>query len=422
MRGSVFSFAALLSLVALAHAGDDVGADRAVTTAPPLTPQIPLDSVEQYPVGRVMVQPVLFVPKGQQAALRQWTGGSSPKIDDYLKVVRNKWEQMLGGPAFDYTPRKTVYGNEPFDGTKKKSDFFVATQGQVLSALGVAPEMPATPDICDFDRIVLILVVGVKSSQLGTASNWCSYATFNGPGVALISIDYEYAEGQLTSTLVHELGHTFGLRHSWERPEAGSKSKTSKLPRYDESLSNSVMSYNPTHHTNSTLLANVKGTLLDVDRFELAFNKRVLPRFHFTDELSAGEQEYVPFLRHPIKPISSSYDMYTMWQSPSTNPKGWVSLPVVLPRVETVTRIVIETGVAGGQKVAKAAQVEAMTASTAFKKVGQLQDADGRIDLSVSAVSAQEWKIALRTSPGQQVVLRGVRFFNGNTELYPPKD
>ena len=378
-------------------------------------------SANEYPAGNIKVLPVLFIPAGRENLAKKWTSRfNSNNIHAYLKVAQKKWQQLLGGTAFEYERLKIIQGTQTVNQYIVSGQVFGTIQSEVLNKLGVNPNIVPTPKICNFDKIVLLLVAGGNNISIGSGGNWCSYGIKNGPGAAILGIDYFFKEGTLTSTLVHEIGHGLGLVHSWQRPSSQNP-MAARNPLYGQSTSNSVMSYNIKNQTNSVNIADVKGSLLSVELFELAQNKRALPEFAYKGTLSPAHQVFATNFRHPIQPINKPYDINTVWRSPTANKLGWVSMGITLPRPRTVDKIVVYTGTRKYSRRADMVQIEFRTSLGRFKFLKRVANSTGRIVINFNKTTAQEWKVSLHTKKGKQVDLRGVRFFRGKSELYPPK-
>ncbi len=375
----------------------------------------------EFPVGEVKIAPVLFIPEGRERAASRWLDAENQNnVYAYLGVTQKKWEKLLGGKAFSYDKLKVVNGNKSSIGYVNSGNIFAEIQGEVLASMGIPSGYIAAPDVCQFDKIILMLVVGGEDITIGSGGNWCSYGLINGPGASIIGIDHFFKGGKLTSTLVHEVGHSLGLPHIWQRPSTNS-SISSAYPDFGQHTSTSVMSYNLNNQTNTTNVNQVPGTLMPVERFELSHNKRALPYYQFKGVLSLTEQWFATFFRHPILAIGSNYDIYNMWRSPKTNSLGWVSFGMTLPRAEYVDRITVETGTNLNQFRADKIQIEVADYDGNYNFVAAKVDGDGSATVQFPKVRGQSWKIAMHRTPGTPIDLRGVRFFISRTELYPPK-
>jgi hypothetical protein len=281
-------------------------------------------------------------------------------------------------------------------------------------------------------------------------------------GGILVMPHWHYDEGQLTSTLVHELGHTFGLVHCWDR--AGSERfKSTPLYEcyYDQYKSVSVMGYRASNQTNETDPARVPGCLLGDEIHALTGNKNLLPDLFFN---SASDFDCPPASRNcpphdgvlreaymgpmhmawcttgfeswigggaasrlndtPSRWILSShpgvgFDGEHMWHSSQANEAGWVSVDVTFPMALTLNRVLVYTEHSGQDHRAHEVQVEKQTRG-AFKPVVHALMLHRDADIEFPSAKAQRWRIAFKAGPSGQVVVRGLRFFLGDEEWFPP--
>ena len=89
-----------------------------------------------------------------------------------------------------------------------------------------------------------------------------------GGGIIIMAASYLDTAPNFQSTLQHELGHSFGLPHV-------------DVYGYDMLTNNSLMSYNPGHHTNFFAPSATPGQLIPEDLRGLGENKWAFPNFKF---------------------------------------------------------------------------------------------------------------------------------------------
>lgn len=89
-----------------------------------------------------------------------------------------------------------------------------------------------------------------------------------GGGVVILSSSGLDSSRNFQSTLQHELGHSFGLVHV-------------DCYEYDMTKCNSIMSYNPMHHTDGFTPSRTPGVFLPEDLRGLASNTRAFPKFRY---------------------------------------------------------------------------------------------------------------------------------------------
>ncbi len=251
------------------------------------------------------------------------------------------------------------------------------------------------------------------------------------------------------STLVHELGHAFGLTHV-------------EVYGYDQNTNPSIMSYNQSHRTRGLQASLTPGTLIPEDLRALALNTRVFPRLSYdaaqdcpkdysmapeiiclgpmkiadqpegirvttTSGETFGSQvanivqghvhsnSLAPDLAD--KPGASTFSPRWMWHS-DVAVSGWVSVEVTFPSAVELTAVAIHSQHSGKYHIAAAAQITAITTAGPKQVVAtDLNSADEKV--SFSPTEAQTWRFELRPGESQQVTLRGLRFFCGDEEIFP---
>ncbi len=211
----------------------------------------------------------------------------------------------------------------------------------------------------------------------------------SGGGFVIFRYEDKFYNGNFQSTLRHELGHTFGLLHSWQNGYG-------RELRYSKHYGDSIMSYNPDHHTHNTLRSidglkesDHPGILLPEDIRSLSLNKRVFPNLYFdpetdipsgyeirrqlghfgpleleSDQLSANLGIYTAFSEPPPKENMNKiwienrveymvenilqpeirenseqvgFDCRTMWKSAVVKSSMWISIRIQFPYAVPLT-------------------------------------------------------------------------------------
>lgn len=181
-----------------------------------------------------------------------------------MKVVQSQWEKLLGvaaGQAFalDIPPTPMV--------VSCRNDAYMTA----VSFNHLADELLKLEGSDRYDSNTIFVIVywrPIGSNPYLPPGG----RTFNGApgtgggGLFFDFFDFRYNPTFL-STLTHELGHAMGLTHV-------------DVYGLDMDTNDSVMSYNPTHHSIDKFTPSpTPGTLLDVERAKLVANKDVLPSY-----------------------------------------------------------------------------------------------------------------------------------------------
>lgn len=422
---------------------------------------------------RVRVKPVVFYPAGvlEQAVWHQ-------RWYDLHGTAREKFRSMLKGrDTFELAPLHVVHG-ELTPGAYKNRCFTMrglVTPAGLLEEEGcsdgvetILAELLAAPfdDGNRYTRYTLPYCLSVlmvdPSREWGPGGGRVLNGETNLGGGILVIPHWHYDEGQLTSTLVHELGHTFGLVHCWDRAGSERFKVTSQYKcYYDQFQSRSVMGYRASNHSNEMDPAKVPGCLLGDEIHALTGNKNLLPDLYFnpaTDfdcppasrtcpahdgvlrQAYMGPMHMLWFTTGfesmigggtasrlndtPSRWILSSHPEIGfvgehMWHSSQANEAGWVSLDVTFSRSVTLNRLLVYTEHSGQYHRAHEVQLEKQVRS-GFEPVVHAKTPSRDAEIEFPAAKAQRWRIALKAGASGQVVVRGVRFFLGDEEWFPP--
>jgi hypothetical protein len=114
-----------------------------------------------------------------------------------------------------------------------------------------------------------------------------------------------------------------------------------------------------------------------------------------------------------------SFDAGSMWHSEPVAEKATIDLTFPFP-VE-LTRIRLYSGHSGQYHPVKAFSVSVSTANGEQKLLAnhEMKSFDG--DVTFSATESQQWHLEMTPSESKNIVLRGLRFYSGTTEIFPPQ-
>jgi hypothetical protein len=138
-------------------------------------------------------------------------------------------------------------------------------------------------------------------------------------------------------------------------------------------------------------------------------------------EAFGSKVQNVVAIQRTIRPSlpAVGWDPATMWHSDKVNDIGWVSLEVAFPEPLQLDKLIVFSGHSGKLHQAKQMQVQVMQGDGSYKLVHQQQV---KIDVQIVNFTpqvAQVWKLAFQGAPNGFVVLRSLRFFDGQREWYP---
>lgn len=427
-------------------------------------PRLRLSAVASntVPPERVQVLPVFFVASDQSDPSRE----QQRTLMRHLELAQHRYATLLHGVTFAVaataslptklsTPNPQPAPQVPLVYRSAHERAFYEAQPEGGAPAFVAELLTVlghTRFNCPYVFLVLFMNPDHDYPTGGGRSLNGGYNT--GGGVVILSSYALDRSPNFQSTLQHELGHAFGLPHV-------------DAYGYNMTASPSLMSYNPAHHTNGFQPSSTPGTLLPEDVRGLASNQRAfagasfiptrdvpsgyrlapnvlwigamhLPGGHpaweiqvTSDTRAALGTSATNIVQRRIRPNRSSsgeatitFDAGSMWHSETIGPQGWVQMTLTFPVAVTLDRIAVYTEHSGRYHRAVALRVDALGSNDdkvlTVMRAQKLSTADTvvRFPQTMSRV----WRIALQTGESGAVVIRGLRFFVGGKEVFPPWD
>lgn len=378
-----------------------------------------------FPPKTVRVLPVVLVPKGARDPKRS----ELELLSKHLTWSQTRYREMLGG-------------QDTFSIEKDNPD--IVPLSRPLSYYRKLPKPKAAPAWTDevlthyeLSRFncpyVFLMVVMNDQDRFPVGGGRPINGGINrGGGILVISMFALTKMPNFQSTLRHELGHAFGLPHV-------------NVYGYDMKSNRSIMSYNPRHKTNGLRESKSPGVLIAEDLRALSLNRRVFsklksgpklakrivtlgpmeipnrPNYELQVTTTAGEK-FGSAVKHitgteiePSKGPGITYNPKTMWHS-DTLPNGEATLELQFPLPVELGSMSIHSQHSGKSHAATHAAIEAMESGRWTKVASQSISVDALVEFQKT--TAEKWRIRLRSGPSRKIVLRGLRFFSGEVELF----
>jgi hypothetical protein len=215
---------------------------------------------DYQPPKEVKVLPLFFVPKGESPP----TARQSADLLKHIIWAQTRYKQLLKG-------------HDTFALAKDKPEVYLAERDLAHYR---SQDQGAAPQIVDellrhykYNRyncplIFVAVVVNPHDGFPAGGARPLNGGINSGGGIVELSSYGLDQAANFQSTLQHELGHSFGLPHV-------------DVYGYDMDTNPSLMSYNPTHHTDGFKPSKTPGILIAEDIRALALNRRVFPRLRF---------------------------------------------------------------------------------------------------------------------------------------------
>ena len=386
---------------------------------------------------RVAVLPLFLVPRGT----RQPTRDEAVVLMRHLEWTQKRYKELLGGVTFEIAKSQPDIVAAKFP----LAHYRQLKKGEPAGHW--AAELLEHYNVNRFNCPYIFFAVIVNSNdRWPVAGARPLNGGLNTGGGIIVASTFAFTRmPNFQSTLQHEIGHSFGLPHV-------------DVYGYDMKTNHSVMSYNNTHRTNGFQPSRDPGILIAEDYRGLALNDRAFPRFEFdpdkhrpagsplADKIVTlgpmtlpGHPDYAPevtttsgeaFGSHVANIVAGrqidasqgpgiSYNPQTMWHStPATT--GMVEVTVKFPKPIQLTGVGIHSQHSGKSHAAQAVRIDAKTKS-GVKNVSKTQLKSVDETISFEPTTADEWQLYFQTGPSRQVVLRGLQFFDGDEELFPPR-
>ncbi len=388
------------------------------------------------PPRSVEVLPIFFVPNGELAPSDEQT----KKLLRHLDWSRTRYRELLGNQA-------------TFAVAEEEPRVYQAERG--LAFYRAEPEGGAPRMVSEMLRdlktnryscpyVLLLVVMNPKDDFPVGGGRPLNGGINTGGGVVQLSSFALDHSPNFQSTLQHELGHAFGLPHV-------------DVYGYDMKSNDSIMSYNPKHHTRGFAPSETPGKLIPEDLRALALNQRVFPKFRFDPKKDAPQGYSMAGHIIPLGPMKIpdqpdglkfstasgeefgskvanlaqgwigpnkkdgkvTFDATTMWHSDKVK-DGWASVEVVFPYEVELIQIAVHSQHSGEYHAAHAVRIAVREGKGKFRLVAKsgLKSADDTV--AIPNTKGRAWRFEFRTNEGGALVLRGLRFFSATGELFPP--
>ncbi len=383
----------------------------------------------------VTVRPVFFVTSGQSAP----TEAQIAKLIAHLEWAQERYAEMLGcRDTFTIHPA----GVQIVQGLFANNTYAGMFEGGVPQ---ITSELLAHFGVNRFNspHVYVTIVMNGQEDWPPGGGRPLNGGYNTGAGVLVMSSYALDFVPNFQSTLQHELGHAFGLPHV-------------NVYGYSMQFNDSIMSYNPDHHTSFFEPSDTPGILIPEDIRGLGFNDRVFPNLAFdpwsdipdgyviqdpvwlgpmtipgqlaydVDASTPSGEAFGSSVDHvaqgQIKPDAGpgiTFDPNTMWHSAQTSPGGWVDVTLEFPCPVTLDAVAVHSRHSLEFHPAEALILTAVVNQVEqIGVIAELNTPDQTV--SFAPKTSDQWRFQLQTGPSGYVVVRGLQFFHDDVEYFPP--
>ena len=382
---------------------------------------------------RVTVMPVAFVPKGESVLSKT----DQALFLKHLDWTRKRYGELLEGDSFETAQASVaiIRGAWPLDFFRNRPE-----NGVPEIIVELLEHFQTTR--FDYPYVFCTLVVNPRDGYPVGGGRPINGGLNSGGGFMFVASSGLQRNKHFQTTLQHELGHAFGLPH----PD---------VYGYDLKSNPSIMSYSPASYTNGFRPSPTPGVLIPEDRRALAMNDRVfakttfdrnrdvasgyklspkivplgpmelpgIPSFYPIVTTDAGEavrSRVANIVSGEIKPSAGpgiTFDAKNMWHSDKLSGKS-ANLTITFPIDVALTGLAVHSQHSGLDHQATAMRLEVLEGDEP-RVVSKQELAEIDAVISFPRAVGKRWRLTLEAGKSGILVVRGLRFLNGDREVVP---
>ncbi|MCP3921831.1 MAG: hypothetical protein GY714_04520 [Desulfobacterales bacterium] len=387
-------------------------------------------ATDYFPPEKIKVRTVFFVPGDETNP----TDVQIKSLKRYLKKSQNIWKQMLKGKdTFGISNEKDliIKGDKPLQYYKNHKEWAAPEiTGRFLKETG--------HNRFNAPYIYLIIMMNSKDHFPKGGGRPLNGGFNTGGGIIMISSFTLMNTSNFMSTLIHELGHSFGLPHV-------------DVYGYDMKNNRSIMSYDIKNRTYYFENSATPAILIPEDLRLIAMNRRVFSIFTYQPGIKSNYKIFPDIIwlgpmkisdqpdyeigvttnsgeafTSRVKNIVTSrikksigpgvtFDARNMWSSGKIKEWGFVEL--TFPFEVKLDRIKVYSQHSGKYHKIKACIVE-VKKNQKYKRIYDKQFKNTDEIMDFQAVTSSIWRLHFKTA-SHYIVIRGLRFFYKNMEIFP---